>query len=373
MKVAIIGCGKIADEHAAAIRLMPGAEICAVCDTEELMAGQLAERLGIQRYFTDASELLKVARPDVVHITTPPQGHFKLARLCVEAGSHVFIEKPFTVTAPEADELIQLAEQKNVKLTAGHNNQFNPVAVRMRELVNRGFLGGPAAHMESTFCYDLGDGYAKALLGDTKHWVRALPGQLLHNVISHGVSKIAEFIHAAQPEVKVHAHQSPTLKAAGKSDIIDELRVIIAGDDDVTGYFTFSSQIKPNRHEFRLYGPKNYIIADHTHQLLTTSLPKVYKSHLNAFIPPFLDARQCLGGGWRNISDFLHKRFHPDSGRRLLLRLFYESARNGTPPPIPYREILLTARIMDSIFEQLPSARQARGTFARTEDASLPR
>ena len=356
IKVAIIGCGKIADEHAAAIGFMPDCAICAVCDTEELMAGQLAGRLGIKGCFTDASELLKVAQPDVVHITTPPQSHYKLAKLCVEAGSHVFIEKPFTVTASEAKELIALAEARKVKLTAGHNNQFSPVALRMRELINRGFLGGAPVHMESTFCYDLGDGYAKALLGDTRHWVRALPGQLLHNVISHGVCKIAEFLHADKPIVHMHAFQSKTIKAAGKSDIIDELRVIIAGDGDVSGYFTFSSQIKPNRHEFRVYGPKNFLVADHTHQMLTRSLPKVYKSHLNAFIPPFLYGKQCLAGGWRNISDFLHKRFHTDSGRRVLLKLFYQSIQKGTPPPISYREILLTARIMDSIFEQLPSA-----------------
>lgn len=353
MNIAIIGCGKIADEHAAAIGYMPGCRVSAVCDREELMAAQLAERLGIKAFFTDAGELLRSARPDVVHITTPPQSHYSLAKLCIEAGSHVYIEKPFAVTASEAAEVLDLASRSNVKVTAGHNNQFSPVATRMRELIAKGFLGGEPVHMESTFGYDLGDGYARALLGDAKHWVRMLPGQLLHNVISHGISKIAEFMHADEPSVKVLGFQSKTLKAAGSSDIVDELRVVIAGDRDVSAYFTFSSQMKPSRHEFRIYGPKNYLIADHTHQTLTHSLPKMYKSHLNALIPPFLFGKQFWRGGLKNASDFLHHRFHPDEGRRTLLKHFYASITEGTPVPIPYREIVLTARIMDSIFSQL--------------------
>ena len=353
LKVAIIGCGKIADEHAAAVQLLPDCEICGVCDNEELMAGQLAERLGIKASFTNAGRLLEVTRPDVVHITTPPQSHFPLAKLCIEAGSNVFVEKPFTVTATETEELIRLAEDKRVKLTAGHNHQFSPVALGMRALIEKGFLGGDPVHMESLFCYDMSDGYARALLGDEGHWVRALPGQLLHNVISHGVCKIAEFLRTDNPVVIARGFQSPTLKAAGKSDVIDELRLIIAESGGATAYFTFSTQIKPGRHEFRIFGPRNYLVADHTHQTLIRGLAKTYKIQLNYFAPPFAYAQQYFVNGWSNISSFLKRRFHMDAGRRTLIAAFYRSITQGTPVPIPYREILLTAKMMDSIFAQL--------------------
>src|SRR5437016_4581067 len=126
LSVAIVGCGKIADQHAEQILRIPGSQIVAVCDREELMARQLQERL-------------------------------------------------------------------DLKLTVGHNAQFSHAANRMRKLVQEGFLGGFPLHVESYYCYDLGDaGYAKALLGDSSHWVRNLPGGLLQNTISHGISKIAE-------------------------------------------------------------------------------------------------------------------------------------------------------------------------------------
>src|SRR6185436_2704961 len=83
LRVAIVGCGKIADAHAAQIRRIAGCEIVGVCDREPLMARQLYERFPIKAHFGDVSELLACARPDVVHITTAPESHFDLARLCL--------------------------------------------------------------------------------------------------------------------------------------------------------------------------------------------------------------------------------------------------------------------------------------------------
>ena len=96
LRIAIVGCGKIADQHVAAIRRIPDCELVSLCDREVLMARQLGERFGIAACFSDVSEMLRAASPDVVHITTPPQSHFSLARQCVESGSHVYLEKPFT-------------------------------------------------------------------------------------------------------------------------------------------------------------------------------------------------------------------------------------------------------------------------------------
>src|SRR5262249_58463040 len=114
----------------------------------------------------------------------------------------VYVEKPFTLTAREAQSLISCATEKGLKVTAGHDDQFTHVARRMRALVSDGYLGGPPVHMESYYCYDLTQpGYARALLGDKQHWVRRLPGKLLHNIISHGIARIAEFLTTDAPHV----------------------------------------------------------------------------------------------------------------------------------------------------------------------------
>jgi len=356
IKVGIIGCGKMADQHAAQIQRITGAQIEGVCDSEPLMAQDMCERFKIGQYFTNAQEMLETVKLDVVHITTPPQSHFELGKMCLEAGCNVYIEKPFTLNTAEAEDLIGLANQNGLKLTAGHNAQFTHAMIRMRELVKNGYLGGKPVHMESLYCYDFGDvSYAKALLGDKDHWVRKLPGSLLQNIITHGISKIAEFLSGDEPTVIAHGFTSPFLKSIGQSDIIDEVRVIIRDEDSTTAYFTFSSQIKPVPHQFRLYGAKNSLIVDDEHQTIIKIDNKEYKSYLRYFLPPFEYAKQYVENFGRNFKKFIMKDFHMpnDAALKMLIELFYLSLINGSPLPISYREILLTSKIMDDIFRQV--------------------
>ena len=208
--------------------------------------------------------------------------------------------------------------------------------------------------MESYFSYDLSDpSYARALLCDQGHWVRTLPGKLLHNIISHGVARIAEFLTTDTPLVIAHGFVSPLLKGLGETEIVDELRVIISDQERTTAYFTFSSQIKPSLREFRIYGSKNGIILDQDHETLLRLRGAKFKSYANQFVPPVLFAKQYLGNLLTNVKTFLASDFHVDSGMRYLIESLYRSITEDTPVPIPYRQILLTARIMDDIFEQL--------------------
>lgn len=360
IKVGIVGCGKVADQHAVQIRRIPEAEIVGMCDSEPLMAQQLYERVKAGKYFTDVKVMLDAVMPDVVHITTPPQSHFALAKMCLEAGCHVYVEKPFTVNTAEAEQLIDLANHNNKKLTAGHNAQFTHAMVRMRKLVQDGYLGGQPVHMESMYCYSLGEeSYAKALLGDHQHWVRKLPGSLLHNIISHGISKLAEFMQDDRPLVIAHGFTSPFLRGIGQHDIVDEVRVIIKDGDSKTAYFTFSSQITPTIHQFRLYGPKNSLIVDDDHQVVLKVENKEYKSYVRYFIPPIIYAKQYVDNLRSNLRRFIARDFHLpfDAGLKTLIESFYGSILNDAALPISHGEILRTSWIMDEIFSQVKALR----------------
>jgi len=370
LKVAIVGCGKIADAHASQILRVGGCEIVGVCDREPLMAKQLYERFPVKRYFDDLGELLGRSRPDVVHITTPADSHLEIARFCLEQGCHVYVEKPFTLYAEEAQELVALAERKALKLTVGHSDQFSHVTRRMRALVKSGYLGGAPVHMESYYGYDLGDpSYARALLGDKHHWVRKLPGKLLQNIISHGIARIAEYLTSDSPNVITYGFVSPLLKQINEHGIVDELRVIISEEERTTAYFTFSSQMRPLTHEFRIYGSKNGLVLDHDHEILIRLRGNKYKSYADKFIPPVSFAMQHVGSLIENAKLVLARDFHMDSGMKFLIESFYRSIREDTPLPIPYREILLTSRIMDTIFRQLQAGRlQNRSAFQACPD-----
>jgi predicted dehydrogenase len=361
LRVGIIGCGKIADSHVSQIRRIPGCEIVAVCDREPLMAKQLHDRFSVKQYFSDASDLLSEARPDVVHITTPPQSHFELAKVCLNAGCHVYVEKPFTLDLTDAQCLIALAEQKGLKLTAGHDDQFTHAARRMRKLVQDGYLGSRVIHMESYYGYELRGSYADALLSDKQHWVRHLPGKLLHNIISHGIARFAEYLTSDSPTVISHGFASPSLKSRGETEIIDEVRVIISDDDYMTGYFTFSSQMRPSLHQFGIYGSENGLVLYQDQETLIKLRGKRYPSYAEHFVPPFEFAGQYLKNFTTNFRSFLRRDFHMKSGMKFLIESFYRSISEGAPLPLSYREILLTAKIMDAIFAQLSAQQSQNG------------
>ena len=208
--------------------------------------------------------------------------------------------------------------------------------------------------MESYYCYEIAkSGYAGALLGDKQHWVRRLPGKLLQNIISHGIARIAEFLPGDDPKIIVHGFTSPMLRRMGESEIVDELRVIISDEGRATAYFTFSSQMRPGLHQFRVYGPRNGLILDQDQETLIKLRGARYKSYAEKFVPPMNAAKQNLSNVATNLRIFLENDFQMKAGMKCLIESFYRSILEDSPVPIPYREILLTAKIMESIFKQL--------------------
>jgi hypothetical protein len=135
LKIAIIGCGKIADDHLEQIQRIReckvGRGLRHGAANGEAADGPISSRA---LFLATQTRCCKMCKPDVVHITTPPRSHYSLGKLCLENGCHVYIEKPFTVNLQEAEELIELSCRAGLKITVGHDLQFSHVARRLRRL-----------------------------------------------------------------------------------------------------------------------------------------------------------------------------------------------------------------------------------------------
>ncbi|MCX7112565.1 MAG: Gfo/Idh/MocA family oxidoreductase [Proteobacteria bacterium] len=122
LRCAVIGVGYLGKFHAQKYAALPDCELVAVVDSNpdnaEAIAGQHNTRS-----LTDYRELL--GQVDAVSIVTPTTLHFEVARDFLNAGAHVLVEKPITVTVGQADELIRIAEEKNLRLMVGHLERFN--------------------------------------------------------------------------------------------------------------------------------------------------------------------------------------------------------------------------------------------------------
>jgi predicted dehydrogenase len=175
---------------------------------------------------------------------------------------------------------------------------------------------------------------------------------LLHNIISHGIAKLAEFLDNETIEIVAMAGQSPQLRNFGGEEVLDELRVVIRDNRGTTAFFCFSTQTK-GLNQLYIYGPDSSIVVDHASGNLIRNKYSSYKSYVTYFVPPVQTAREHLRNARINVTNFLRQRLYQDFGMKELIERFYNSIRLSSPPPIPYREILLTARIMDEVFAQI--------------------
>ncbi|WP_437279922.1 Gfo/Idh/MocA family oxidoreductase [Sorangium sp. So ce375] len=354
LKIAIVGCGKIADGHIEEIQKMPErARVVAVCDLELLMAEQIAVRYGIPSHYDSFDRMLDVEKPDVVHITTPPQSHLFLARRAIEAGAHVYVEKPTALNLADVRRLIELCTAAGKKMTVGWEYQFDPPAVEMRRLVGEGVLGDPV-HVESCFGYNLAGPFGTALLGDGSHWVHRLPGKLFHNNIDHLLNKVVEFVDDEQPKVTATAYALREKRFGdARDDMLDELRVTVQGAR-VSAYGTFSSHARPPGHFLRVYGTKNTLHVDFTSRTVTLDASPKLPSAIGRVVPAFDQALSYLREGGKNVVRFARSDFHFFSGMNRLIGLFYDSITRGAELPISYRDMIRVAWMMDEIFRQVP-------------------
>jgi predicted dehydrogenase len=366
LKVAIVGCGKIADGHAEEIRKLPAlARLVAVADLELLMAEQLAVRHGIPAHYDDLERLLATERPDVVHITTPPQTHLALAERAIQSGAHVYVEKPLTLSFADSRRLIEHARTAGKKLTTGWSYHFDPLQVALRELYAGGALGD-AVHVESFLGYDLAGPFGRAVLGDANHWVHRLPGKLFHNNLDHVLSKLPAFLPDARPDAEFEAAPlgEPRVSAQGwarrpqrfgdlRDTMMDELRVSFTGPG-ASAFAWFSSHLRPAGQFVRVYGTRNTAQVDQSAGSMTLESRSRLPSAIGRLTPPFGQAMQYLRAGFRNLARFARNDFHYFAGMNRLFELFYRCILDDGTPPIPYRDILRVSAWMDEIWRQVP-------------------
>lgn len=357
LTIAMAGCGKIADEQYEEIAKMPElARVVAVWDPEALMAEDMSARHGIPAFYDDFERMLKLERPDVVHLTTPPASHLALARAAAAAGSHVYVEKPLTLNHADSKALIDHVVACGRKLTIGHAFHFDPPALELRELCDRGALGD-IVHVEALYGYDLGGPFGKGLMGDSRHWVHSLPGRLLHNNLDHLLGKALDFMPDASPRILAIGNRLRSERFGDERDAFaDELRVVLSGER-TTFHGTFSAHARPLGHSVRVHGTRATAHADFVARTVTLEPDATLPGALGRVVPAFQHGARYLREGTRNLGRFARSDLHFFAGLNRLLRSFYESIANDTPPPIPYGDILRVSAWLDEIFRQVPQAR----------------
>ena len=139
--VGIVGCGYWGPNLIRNFASTPGARLAAICDLNEQRLGMFVAQHPGAKGFTRYEEMLKRRDVDAVVIATPVASHFELAKKALMAGKHVLVEKPMTSTVAESEELIALADRKNLTLMVDHTFAYTAAVRRIRDMVKGGDLG----------------------------------------------------------------------------------------------------------------------------------------------------------------------------------------------------------------------------------------
>lgn len=131
IRAAVIGVGYLGKFHAQKYKNNAQVELLGVCDSRKENAQEVAASLGVRAFF-DINSLL-AEKPDCVTVATSTQAHYEVAKICLQAGIHVNVEKPMTATLDQAKDLVKVAKEKSLCLAVGHIERFNPVLRALKE------------------------------------------------------------------------------------------------------------------------------------------------------------------------------------------------------------------------------------------------
>jgi predicted dehydrogenase len=186
IRFGVIGYGYWGPNIVRNVQSLEGAELVAVCDKSAAALARAARACPGVHVTADFADVLRSPDIDVVAIVTPVWTHYELAKSALESGKHVFVEKPFTSTSWQAEELIELAERRNLKIMVDHTFLFSGAVRKIREIIDAGTLG-PLYYFDST----------RVNLGLFQHDV-----SVVWDLAPHDLS-IMEHIIAERPEAVV--------------------------------------------------------------------------------------------------------------------------------------------------------------------------
>ncbi len=140
-RYAIIGGGAgIAETHLKALAQLPGAQVVGLSDINTERVAPRAAELGCS-YFTDHHDMLNQVKPDIAVVCTPHPSHAALVIDCLQAGTHVLVEKPLTIEVAQADEIVAAADAANRTLAVSFQHRFRPVISHVKRLIEAGEIG----------------------------------------------------------------------------------------------------------------------------------------------------------------------------------------------------------------------------------------
>lgn len=350
LRVALVGSGKMGLHHLKAIAASQRATVVGVADPAA-SADELAAVLPAGAIVVGSlEELLRAARPDVVHIVTPPQSHAALAIQAIDAGCHVYVEKPFTPTAEDAKRILDAASARRVTVCAGHQVLFEAPSLAVRERLQD---IGRLVQIESYFAFKM---------------VRRTitPVEQVKDILPHAVYPVVDQLRRGT------GISDAAIEICGMSLYAQGEAYVLLRLGAATAVVLVTLNGRPVEQYQTLVGTNGSLRADYIGGFLDALVGP--GTGPGVLLTPYRRAFHTLTGTTKGIVRLLRGGSYP--GLRTLVREFYESIQNGSATPLPPASILDTVRVCEHVGNALDAVEQeyewAAERTLRSAAAALP-
>ncbi|MBT2970617.1 MAG: Gfo/Idh/MocA family oxidoreductase [Candidatus Thiodiazotropha sp. (ex Ctena orbiculata)] len=346
LKVALVGYGKMGKHHIKAIEIQPNSELVAIADplfADDSASHQISGSISL---FSDVEEMFDKAKPDVVHIVTPPETHTDLSRLAIKHGCHIYVEKPFALTLEEAEKTLELADENNIKVCAAHQVLFQDSGQRYRKDLE---LLGNTIQIESYFSFKTVRQYT--------------PVEQLIDILPHPVYLLLDAFEKSNNKLE----DDDALELVNiYTDPRGEIFALVQ-QNNITGHLNVSLRARPIESYLHLRCSNGSTHADFVLSGIQ-KLPGPGVSAISQVFIPFSRARQLMWGTLSTIVKTIFKKHKSYAGLGELVAAFHNSIHDNTQPPIDYKTILNTVSICENVVKQL---KEHESTYLTNEEQKL--
>jgi predicted dehydrogenase len=346
LTAALIGTGKISEEHLKFLKTSPRVRVAGVCDLSPSLARYASERFGAGRPFTDHAAMLAELKPDVVHVLTPPATHVRLVSDCLRAGAHVIVEKPVAPTHGDFVELAALAKSVGRRLVEDHNYRFNRVVLKIERLVKDGSLG-EVHEVDVRMALNVrkdGSRYADPQLLHPSH---RLPAGVIHEFLTHLCYLALWF---GETPLAADARRVAAAWSKHGDDAIfkhDDLDALVIGGR-VHRRIRFTSHAAPDAFTLTVRGSRGWAETDLFQPYLRVVRPRAVGSQLSPLANHMANGWALVGAG---VAGFWNKvmQVTPYEGLQRFLAQTYDALAWGGEPPVTFDDMDRASRLVDAL------------------------
>lgn len=343
----------ISDIHIRGVQRLGNAEVVGIVDTDLRRAREKAERYGIPAVFATQGELLRAASPDVCHLLTPPATHAELCVEALEAGAHVYVEKPMAASVADCEKMIAAAERTGRQLCVGHCLVYDPLVQRALRLIESGELGEPI-HAAGVYCFDTAriPGY------DNKRWYRALAGGFLEDLAAHPASVLIHILgnaHTVARALPGSAEPAESNEERGRQDI-----AAVIGAERGTGSLLVSLDARPEEVSVDVFCTRGTARINLSTMVMAVQRDRKVPRKIAHGIRNFGLASQLATQTVTHTAQFLRGRLDATKGIHTLIAEFYRALAAGEPAPVSGEEGRRVIALLRSLWPEPAPVRPSR-------------